>query len=283
MREELNREAFHDAIDETLSGLHENPFLAQRVMAQANEKEDIVVKKRLSVGFMLVAVLMLLAVAAMAVTGSYVLQYLRYKDSIHEEDIHPIDQTFTDEDVLIHVVDSYYDGESLSVGMEIRSEAPAYLTVESIYVNGNEYDLSESNIEDMWVSYPPEIDRRASTDVHGFTICFDGIELQGPSSHVEMHLSLLVPTQKVCLIETESENHMNSWRNIDEAIQRGETPVDSEEPFQILVGSEWFGDDMVDINGPVQRPVNASDAYVDASNMTLLSEQLLSFDVMIHN
>ena len=40
---------------------------------------------------------------------------------------------------------------------------------------------------------------------------------------------------------------------------------------------------MVDINGPVQRPVNASDAYVDASNMTLLSEQLLSFDVMIHN
>ena len=98
-----------------------------------------------------------------------------------------------------------------------------------------------------------------------------------------MNLSLLVPTQKVCLIETESENHMNSWRNIDEAIQRGETPVDSEEPFQILVGSEWFGDDMVDINGPVQRPVNASDAYVDASNMSLLSEQLLSFDVMIHN
>ena len=60
-----------------------------------------------------------------------------------------------------------------------------------------------------------------------------------------MNLSLLVPTQKVCLIETESENHMNSWRNIDEAIQRGETPVDSEEPFQILVGSEWFGDDMI--------------------------------------
>ena len=35
-----------------------------------------------------------------------------------------------------------------------------------------------------------------------------------------MNLSLLVPTQKVCLIETESENHMNSWRNIDEAIQQ---------------------------------------------------------------
>ena len=190
MREELNREAFHDAIDETLSGLHENPFLAQRVIAQANGKEDTVVKKRISIGFVLVVLLMLLAVAALAATGSYVLQYLRHRDDIHEEDVHPIDQTFTGEDVLIHVVDSYYDGESLSVGMEIRSEAPAYLTVESIHVNGNEFELSESNIEDMWVSYPPEINRKASTDAHGFTICFDSIELQGPSSHVEMHLSL---------------------------------------------------------------------------------------------
>ena len=40
---------------------------------------------------------------------------------------------------------------------------------------------------------------------------------------------------------------------------------------------------MVDFNNPVQRPVNATDAYVDASNMTLLSEQVLSFDVMIYN
>ena len=39
-----------------------------------------------------------------------------------------------------------------------------------------------------------------------------------------------------------------------------------QEVLELLVGSEWFGDDIVDINGPVQRPVNASDAYVDASN-----------------
>lgn len=282
MCEELNRKEFHEAIDTTLSGLQSDPWLAQRVVNRERTSEPVV-KKKLSVSLVMVIVLMLLAVAALAATGSYVLQYLRYRDDIHEEDVHPIDQTFTDDNALIRVVDSYYDGESLSVGMEICSEKPAYLTVESICVNGNEYDLSESNIEDMWVSYPPEIDRKASTDAHGFTICFDSIELQGPSSHVEMHLSLLVPTQKVCLIETESENHMKSWHNIDEAIQRGETPVESEEPFQVLVGSEWFGDDMVDFNNPVQRPVNATDAYVDASNMTLLSEQVLSFDVMIHN
>lgn len=67
MREELNREAFHNAIDETLSGLQENPFLAQRVMAQPIGKDKKVVKKRFSMGFVLVVVLMLLAVTALAV------------------------------------------------------------------------------------------------------------------------------------------------------------------------------------------------------------------------
>lgn len=67
MREELNRIEFHEAIDTTLSGLHENPFLAQRVVAQAIGNDNIVVKKRVSVGFVLVAILILLAVTALAV------------------------------------------------------------------------------------------------------------------------------------------------------------------------------------------------------------------------
>ena len=66
MREELNRETMHAAIDETLSGLLENPFLAQRVIAQENGKEGIVVKKKLSVGLVLVLVLLLITVTALA-------------------------------------------------------------------------------------------------------------------------------------------------------------------------------------------------------------------------
>ena len=67
MSNELNRKEFHEAIDTTLSGLQENPFLAQRVMAQGIGKDDIIVKKNLSIGFVLVIVLMLLAVTALAV------------------------------------------------------------------------------------------------------------------------------------------------------------------------------------------------------------------------
>ena len=66
MRDELNREAFHEAIDTTLSGLQGNPFLAQRIMNQERTGEPVV-KKRLSVGLVLAIVLMLIAVTALAV------------------------------------------------------------------------------------------------------------------------------------------------------------------------------------------------------------------------
>ena len=50
MSEKMDRKAFHTAIDTTLSGLQENPFLYQRVIAQESRKDGIIVKKRLSVG-----------------------------------------------------------------------------------------------------------------------------------------------------------------------------------------------------------------------------------------
>ncbi len=66
MREELNKEVFHEAIDATMSGLQGDPFLAQRIMNQERTGEPVV-KKRLSVGLVLAIVLMLIAMTALAV------------------------------------------------------------------------------------------------------------------------------------------------------------------------------------------------------------------------
>ena len=66
MSEKMDRKAFHTAIDTTLSGLQENPFLYRRVIAQESRKEGIIVKKRLSVGLVLTIVLLLITVTALA-------------------------------------------------------------------------------------------------------------------------------------------------------------------------------------------------------------------------
>ena len=67
MREDLNREKMHKAIDTTLSGLNGDPWLFRRITACAAEGE-IKVKKRLSIGMVLAIILLLIAAVAAAVT-----------------------------------------------------------------------------------------------------------------------------------------------------------------------------------------------------------------------
>ena len=64
MREAEEREIFQNAVDRRLSGLQENPFLAQRIMNA--EKGEIKVKKKLTLSMVLVIVLLLIAVTALA-------------------------------------------------------------------------------------------------------------------------------------------------------------------------------------------------------------------------
>ena len=66
MREDLNREKMHKAIDSSLSGLNGDPWLFQRISARAEEGE-IKVKKKLSAGLVLAIVILLIAVTALAV------------------------------------------------------------------------------------------------------------------------------------------------------------------------------------------------------------------------
>ncbi len=67
MREDLNREKMHKAIDSSFSGLNGDPWLFQRISARASEGE-IHMKKKLSAGLVLALILVLLAAAALAVT-----------------------------------------------------------------------------------------------------------------------------------------------------------------------------------------------------------------------
>ena len=64
MREAEERVIFRNAVDRRLSGLQENPFLAQRIMNA--EKGEIKVKKKLTMSMALVIVLLLIAVTALA-------------------------------------------------------------------------------------------------------------------------------------------------------------------------------------------------------------------------
>lgn len=69
MDERREKQMIQQAFETSLSGLREDPWLAQRVlaMAQAPEKEPVKVKKKISVGMIVVIALLLVTVTAVAV------------------------------------------------------------------------------------------------------------------------------------------------------------------------------------------------------------------------
>lgn len=68
MNDRKDREIIQVALDTTLSGLQDDPWLARKVLDDA--KGEVKVKKKISVGLGLALVLILVALGALAVTFS---------------------------------------------------------------------------------------------------------------------------------------------------------------------------------------------------------------------
>ena len=69
MSDQRDKAFVRESVDQGLSSLEGNPFLAQRVLAQVNGKEEIVVKKKISVSFVLVVVMLFLMASAALAAG----------------------------------------------------------------------------------------------------------------------------------------------------------------------------------------------------------------------
>lgn len=71
MADRRDKEIVQQIFETSLSGLREDPFLAQRVINVAHGKGEIVVKKKISVGFVLLILVLMSSVVALAWTLSY--------------------------------------------------------------------------------------------------------------------------------------------------------------------------------------------------------------------
>lgn len=67
MNDSMIRQKVHQAVDTYGAGLAENPFLAQQILAQANGKEQHIVKKKLSVAAIVLVILLLASVTAIGI------------------------------------------------------------------------------------------------------------------------------------------------------------------------------------------------------------------------
>lgn len=115
MCEELNRKEFHEAIDTTLSGLQADPWLAQRVVSRERTSEPVM-KKKLSIGFVLMIFLILTVFTAFALTNGFGL--FDFIGTNSEKDIpQNVEQytmhelgTLSTEHFTVNIREGYYDG-----------------------------------------------------------------------------------------------------------------------------------------------------------------------------
>lgn len=131
MTDQEMRDKFHKAVDATLSGLDGDPLLAQRVLHQAQQKEEPKVKRKISVGFVIALVLGLMSVTALAAGLS--LNLVEYFGKWDEVWANMADKTIIETqpsmivphellgDAQVTLTNAYYDDEIIMVAYSAES------------------------------------------------------------------------------------------------------------------------------------------------------------------
>lgn len=129
MSDEKDRRFVRESIDQTLSELQGDPFLARRILAQENGKEEPIVKKKLSVGLILAAVLALLMTSAALAASLGIFGQLstgRNNDERLpelEKVAIPLSTTLvTDDGVTVEIGQAYYEGDRVFVSYRLSGK-----------------------------------------------------------------------------------------------------------------------------------------------------------------
>ena len=199
--------------------------------------------------------------------------------------------------VTVTANDALWQGDSFSVGLYVESERPVLLVADALEVNGVRFDMACSNFEDMWTRDEPftygftaqlaeEYVHPSVDDVSSaFGEVMRAIE-EGGEAMVRLHLTALLPRQQTVKIDTYADDRAAMWAEIDACAQRGDTPIDADEPHTPLVSSAFFTNvlsEEFNPDSPAMRPVGDAGAYEAYANMQVIFEGGFTFGVETEN
>lgn len=168
MSEQRDKAFVRASIDQGLSSLEGNPFLAQRVLAQANGKDEIVVKKKISVSFVLVMMLLFLMASAALAAGFGLFGQLSSGDHADErlpeleQVAEVLESTMTTNDnIVIEIDQAYYEGDRVFVSYRLTGNTESAVLHEGVPDRDDiVWDFEEEMIcSETWTSDRPEVQR----------------------------------------------------------------------------------------------------------------------------
>jgi hypothetical protein len=272
---EKDRVFIKHAIDTGLSGLSGNPCLAARIQASSPESS---IGFRSPASLILALLLLAVAVSAIALGPSAVLEYLFPRDHKARDSATPyvqkIDISQKSQHTNAVIKDALIQDGRLSVGLSLSSEQPVFIVTQSISLNGQAIEVSSSSIESQWLR------GELSTQSRGFTLDLTGTAFQGTEKGtVRLNAALLRPINGIKQIDIDEEDIAAVWAQIDQAIAEGLTPVSSHEPHEVLVGSHWMRENAYDMDSGIQYPVGSVHDYLTFSNMQMMDRIEATFTI----
>lgn len=169
MSEQRDRAFVRESIDRELSSLEGDPSLAQHVLAQANGKDVKIMKKKISVGFVLVVVLMLLMASAALAAGVGLFGELSAGSNADErlpeleKVAEPVSFTLvTDDQIVVEIGQAYYEGDRVFMSYRLSGPLAASVLHEGIPDWENitwDTELENFICAEQWESDYPEIQK----------------------------------------------------------------------------------------------------------------------------
>ena len=120
MSEQRDKAFVREAVDAALSGVREDPWLAQRILN--GEREEKVMKKKISWGAALLIAALLLTTAGLAVVRGYgILDYAPHQsqNAAYTEKIMPLNQAWEGDYFSANIHEAVFDGMKMTFTMSI--------------------------------------------------------------------------------------------------------------------------------------------------------------------
>ncbi len=246
MEDNRNKQIIQQVFETSLSGIEEDPRLAQRVLNKAHEAQGMggaLVRRKWSVGLVLVILIVMSSLVALACNHSYVIQYLfgRNMDSddaqLAQTKVQLIDYEQKSDTSVCTVKDAYFDGETLAIGVGFKTDRPLYLVSEETKIDGEwiEWVEASGSMEERFlgnVASPQRFDEME--EITGVKYLLSRPLPKGKEVEVTMKITMLTPREGVEEVDVWQEDKENMWAQIDAIRDRGWTPISGPGPH-----NEW--------------------------------------------
>ena len=142
----MKNEKLKNCLDDALSEIREDPWLLGKVLSRAENEGDMPVKKKISLGTVLIVLVIALLMSAgiAAVNGWNVLDFLNeWEDKAAPYIMNIVQQESETENARLKVESVVYNGETLAFDMILENKhpgVPMWCWVETLAVNGDEYE-----------------------------------------------------------------------------------------------------------------------------------------------